>query len=113
MPGSSGEQLPLKEILDETRKMIRFFGIEPPPTAEVFGPASHFEILAASTPDSVSLDESASDGGPFYLVVLRGRFVHREWGPGAEPRAVATVLWSPTQYGAQLSLRHDLPVAMS
>jgi len=113
MPESRGEPLPLKEILDEVRKMIRFFGIEPPSTAEVFGPASYFEIIAASAPDGMSLDETAHDGWPFYLVVPRGRFVRRGWGPGAEPRAIATVLWSPTEYGPQLSLRHDLPVAMS
>jgi len=47
-----------------------------PAMAEVFGPASYREILAASAPERV-VNEDALDGWPLYLVVLRGQFVSR------------------------------------
>jgi hypothetical protein len=104
----------VEQLVEETRNMaLGLFGFEPPPSAEVFGPASYFEIFAASAPESVGLNEDAEDGWPYYLVVLRGRFLHRQWGPGAPPRAIATLLWSQTTEARQFSLRHDLPEAMS
>ena len=90
-----------------------FFGFEPlPPTGEVFGPASYYDIFAASAPENVFLNEDARDGWPFYLVVLRGQFVprHRPSGP---PRSIATLVWSPTQDRREYGLRNDLPAAMS
>jgi hypothetical protein len=126
MPESvSPDPLPatlVKQLVVETKKMGLFlFGFEPPTTAEVFGPASEFEIFAATAPtdqvrdvrESMSLDEHAQDGWPFYLVVLRGQFVHREWGSGAPPRAIATLIWSPTIARCSYSLRHHVPAGWS
>jgi hypothetical protein len=59
----------------------------------------------------MSLNEHAQDGWPFYLVALRGQFVRR--APGAAPRAVATLIWSPTTERYSHGLRHDLPPGMS
>ena len=92
-----------------------FWGFDQrPATAEVFGPASYFDIFAASAPESLSLNEDARDGYPFYLVVLRGEFVPRR-SPDAPSRPIATLLWSPTEteHGTQYGLRPDLPAAMS
>lgn len=95
--------------------MIRHFGLEAqaPATAEVFGPASYFEIFAASAPKDVGLGENASDGWPFYLVVLHGRFVARHWVPGSPARSIATLLWSPTEERREFGLRNDLPATLS
>jgi hypothetical protein len=103
----------LKQIVEETRKMaLGFFGFEPPATAEVFGPATYLSIFYASQTGTGLLHEGF-DGWPYYLVVLRGQFVRREWGPDAPPRAIATLVWSPTNYRSQFGLRHQLPAAMS
>ena len=94
--------------------MARHAGFEPPRTAEVFGPASYFEIFAASAPKNLFLNESAQDGWPFYLVVLRGQFVTwRRPSPDMPPYKVATLIWSPTEQRREFGLRNDLPEAMS
>jgi hypothetical protein len=105
----------VEEIVEETRKLaVGFFGLEPPPrTAEVFGPASYFEIFAASGPEGVVLNEEARDGWPFYLVVLRGPFAANLRFPGSPPRQIATLIWSPTEDRREFGFRNDLPAAMS
>ena len=109
----------VEQLVEETRKMcVSFFRFEPPATAEVYGPATYLKIFYASGSWCQVEDHwprrawrESDDGWPYYLVVLRGQFVYP--GPGAPPRSIATLSWSPTNFMSAFGLRHDLPAALS
>jgi hypothetical protein len=109
----------IEQLVEETRKMsLGFFGFEPPATAEVYGPATYLKIFYASRSWCQVEDHwhrrprERDDGWPYYLVVLRGQFVRREWGPDAPPRSIATLTWSPMNYMTSFGLSHKLPAAL-
>jgi hypothetical protein len=104
----------VQKIKAEVRKQAVILGASSARTVEVYGPAPHLAIEKASSPGSVRETHVA---GPWYLIVLRGKFGCNCPVPpgGTEPHGgVAMEVWSPkTSVGTGYSVGNRLPKTVS
>jgi hypothetical protein len=115
--GGQARTSPLtQQIKAEIRRPSVIGGTSSVTSAEVYGPTSHAAIEKA-VEGRVFSGDSPHGRGPWYLIVLRGKFVFTgPLPPGTkQPHpSVVMEIWSPTsRWGADLNFDNRLPATVS